>query len=59
MNAPDDIKKIDSASMPPITKSEAQIAKDTPALKARLDETGWSDDKKASFLDLLLGKGKS
>jgi len=46
-------------NMPSATKSEADIAKDLPRLKERLDQTDWSADKKQSFLDAVLGKGES
>lgn len=55
---PDDMWVYDS-SMSSSTESEKQTKKDLPDLKKRMDEAGWPAEKKATFLDMLLGKKDS
>jgi len=43
-------------NIPSVADSEARIAQDAPALKAKVEKTDWPADKKASFLDAVLGK---
>lgn len=58
--SPRDKKKLhftsDDPQLPTVAKSEARIAKSAPGLKARVDQTNWPEEKKQSFLDMLLGK---
>lgn len=46
----------DDPQMPTVKQSEDRIAKSAPGLKARVEQTGWPEEKKQSFLDMLLGK---
>lgn len=54
----DDKNDLRSDELPTVKQSEAQIARDLPRLERRMDEAGWPEGKKQTFLDALLGKEK-
>jgi hypothetical protein len=63
MTPPDDIKKIDSAHMPSIAKSEAQIARDAEHARRNIarrlpGESGKAETETGKGFWSLLGIGK-